>query len=147
MVALATRRDYNDGAEIAGWRAHDQNCGFPRYRLDLPAADQPAGSQADRCLAFPHHRRSTAAPGHLDGLRLIRRHGIEVICIGELASTAWLGEFFQRVFGKRMVIYVHGEEITTRFDAGSFWRQQGNPPARRRCGGRGEPLHPAGAGG
>ncbi len=121
MVALATRRDYNDGAEIAGWRAHDQNCGFPVYRLDLlrPRISRPAHK-----LIAAWRFLTIDVPLRLRVIwtvwRLIRRHGIEVICIGELASTAWLGEFFQRVFGKRMVIYVHGEEITTRFDAGSF---------------------------
>jgi len=121
MVALATRRDYNDGAEIAGWRAHDQNCGFPVYRLDLlrPRISRPAHK-----LIAAWRFLTIDVPLRLRVIwtvwRLIRRHGIEVICIGELASTAWLGEFFQRVFGKRIVIYVHGEEITTRFDAGSF---------------------------
>ncbi|GLT21003.1 hypothetical protein GCM10007933_04550 [Zoogloea oryzae] len=121
MVALATRRDYNDGAEIAGWRAHDQNCGFPVYRLDLlrPRISRPAHK-----LIAAWRFLTIDVPLRLRVIwtvwKLIRRHGIEVICIGELASTAWLGEFFQRVFGKRMVIYVHGEEITTRFDAGSF---------------------------
>lgn len=121
MVALATRRDYNDGAEIVGWRAHDQNCGFPVYRLDLlrPRISRPAHK-----LIAAWRFLTIDVPLRLRVIwtvwRLIRRHGIEVICIGELASTAWLGEFFQRVFGKRMVIYVHGEEITTRFDAGSF---------------------------
>lgn len=120
-VALATRRDYNDGAEIAGWRAHDQNCGFPVYRLDLlrPRISRPAHK-----LIAAWRFLTIDVPLRLRVIwtvwKLIRRHGIEVICIGELASTAWLGEFFQRVFGKRMVIYVHGEEITTRFDAGSF---------------------------
>lgn len=121
MVALATRRDYNDGAEIAGWRAHDQNCGFPVYRLDLlrPRISRPAHKliAAWRFLTIDVPLRIRVI---WKVWTLIRRHGVEVICIGELASTAWLGEFFQRVFGKRMVIYVHGEEITTRFDAGSF---------------------------
>jgi hypothetical protein len=35
MVALATRRNYTDGKEIAGWREHDAQCGFPVYRMDL----------------------------------------------------------------------------------------------------------------
>lgn len=121
MVALATRRDYNDGAEIAGWRAHDQNCGFPVYRLDLlrPRISRPAHKliAAWRFLTIDVPLRIRVI---WKVWTLIRRHGVEVICIGELASTAWLGEFFQRVFGKCMVIYVHGEEITTRFDAGSF---------------------------
>ena len=35
MVALATRRHYQDGIEIPGWKEHDARCGFPIHRLDL----------------------------------------------------------------------------------------------------------------
>ena len=121
MVALATRRHYNDGAEIKGWQDHDRTCGFPVYRLDLlrPQISKPAHKliSAWRFLTIDVPLRIQVI---WKVWGLIRRHGIDVICIGELASTAWLGEFFQRVLGKRMVLYVHGEEITTRFDAGSF---------------------------
>jgi len=121
MVALATRRDYSDGSEIAGWQAHDERCGFPVYRLDLlrPQIAPPAHKliSAWRFLTIDIPLRVRVV---WKVWQLMRRYGVEVICIGELASTAWLGEFFQRFFGKRMVLYVHGEEVTTRFDAGSF---------------------------
>ena len=125
MIALAARRNCYDGAEIAGWRGHDAHCGFPVHRLDLlrPQIAPPAHKlvSAWRFLTIDIPLRISMV---WKVWRLIRRYRIEVICIGELASTAWLGEFFQRVLGKRMVIYVHGEEITTRFNAGSFGRSR-----------------------
>ena len=122
MVALATRRHYQDGVEIPGWEAHDAACTFPIYRLDLlrpemapPPANKLVSAWRFLTIDIPLRLKVVTTVW-----QLIRRHGIKVICIGELASTAWLAEFFRRVLGIRMVLYVHGEEITTRFDAGSF---------------------------
>ena len=122
MVALATRRHYQDGVEIPGWREHDEACGFSIHRLDLlrPEMMPPPPNKlvsAWRFLTIDVPLRATVL---WKVWKLIRAHGIKVICIGELASTAWLGEFCRRLFGTRMVLYIHGEEITTRFDAGSF---------------------------
>lgn len=125
MVALAARSSYDDGNEIAGWREHDARCGFPVYRLDLlrppiaPKSNKLISLWRFLAVDIPLRLRVIGKV-----LQLIRRHGVEVICIGELASMAWLGEFFQRYFGKRMVLYVHGEEVTTRFDAGSFGKHR-----------------------
>lgn len=125
MVALAARTSYNDGAEIPGWQEHDAGCGFPVYRLDL--LRPPISRKSNKLMSLWRYL-TVDIPLRLrvigKVMQLIRKHRIEVICIGELASTAWLGEFFQRYFGKRMVIYVHGEEVTTRFDAGSFGKHR-----------------------
>lgn len=127
MVALATRRYYHDGAEIAGWREHDERCGFPVHRLDLlrpemapPPANKLVSAWRFLTIDIPLRFRIVTTVH-----RLIRQHGIGVICIGELVSTAWLGEFCRRFFGTRMVLYVHGEEITQRMGAGSFGRRRG----------------------
>jgi len=126
MVALATRRHYQDGGEIPGWREHDAACGFPIHRLDLLRPEiMPAPANklvsAWRFLTIDIPLRARVV---WKVWELIRAHRIGVICIGELASTAWLARFFRRVLGTRMVLYIHGEEITTRFDAGSFGRRR-----------------------
>ncbi len=127
MVALATRRHYQDGVEIPGWAAHDARCEFPIYRLDLlrpemapPPANKLVSAWRFLTIDIPLRWRIVSTV-----YQLIRRHRIGVICIGELASTAWLGAFFRRFLGTRMVLYVHGEEITQRVDAGSFGRRRG----------------------
>jgi phosphatidylinositol alpha-1,6-mannosyltransferase len=45
--------------------------------------------------------------------RIVKQHGIDVICIGELSSGSWIGLLGQRLLGCKMVNYIHGEEITT----------------------------------
>lgn len=126
MVALATRRHYETGAEIPGWREHDAVCGFPVHRLDL-LRPQVMPAPANKLVSAWRYL-TIDIPLRLKVVRtvwgLIRKHDIRVICIGELASMAWLAEFFRRVAGTRMVLYVHGEEVTQRMDAGSFGRQR-----------------------
>lgn len=126
MVALATRRHYQDGVEIPGWKEHDERCGFPIHRLDLlrpemapPPANKLVSAWRFLTIDIPLRLKVVAT---VRGL--IREYGVGVICIGELASTAWLGEFCRRFFGVRMVLYVHGEEITQRLGAGSFGRRR-----------------------
>jgi len=46
----------------------------------------------------------------------VRRHDINLVCIGELVTGTWLGIALRKLFGCKLVIYVHGEEITTRTD-------------------------------
>jgi len=122
MVALATRRNYVDGSEIAGWTTHDAECGFRVYRLDLlrpemiaPPANKLVSAWRFLTIDIPLRVRLVTTVWSL-----VRKHDIRVICIGELNSSAWLGQLFKTVLGIPVVLYVHGEEITTRFDAGSF---------------------------
>jgi phosphatidyl-myo-inositol dimannoside synthase len=45
--------------------------------------------------------------------RQIRRHDINVVCMGELVSGGWLGVALKRLLGCRLLFYIHGEEVTT----------------------------------
>lgn len=126
MLALASRRHYETGDEIPGWLEHDAGCGFPVHRLDLlrPAEMPPPANK----LVSAWRYLTIDIPLRLKVIStvwsLIRKHDVRVICIGELASMAWLAEFFRAVAGTRMVLYVHGEEVTQRMDAGSFGRRR-----------------------
>ena len=126
MVALATRRNYTDGKEIAGWREHDAQCGFPVYRMDLlrpemmlPPANKLVSAWRFLTIDIPLRVHLVAKVWSL-----VRKHQVRVICIGELNSSAWLGSLFKKVLGIPVILYVHGEEITTRFSAGSFGRRR-----------------------
>jgi phosphatidylinositol alpha-1,6-mannosyltransferase len=46
--------------------------------------------------------------------RIVRSENITVLCIGELVAGGWLADTCRVLFGLRTVIYVHGEEISTR---------------------------------
>lgn len=128
MVVLAARR-YCDrqGEEIAGWREHDRQCGYPVHRLDLlrpPILPPPANKLVS---AWRYLTQDIPSRAEVLGaaLRLIRRHDIGLLCVGELNSSAWLAEWCRRLTNCRVMYYVHGEEITTRFDSGSYGRKRG----------------------
>jgi len=122
MVVLAARRYYDRDEEIAGWQEHDRDCGYPVRRLDLLRPEMlpaPANKlvSAWRFLTIDLPLRVKVLR---TTLQLIRRYNIGVICLGELISSAWLGELCRRLTGCRLIYYIHGEEVTTRFESGSF---------------------------
>ena len=88
-------------------------CCAPRWRRHRPTSSFLPG--ASLATDIPLRARVLFAT-----LRLIRQHNIGVICLGELISSAWLGELCRRLTGCRLIYYIHGEEVTTQFDAGSF---------------------------
>ena len=126
MAVLATRHNYDLNEPIAGWEEHDRNCGYPVDRLELlrsPVLPPPANKLVSvyRRLAIDLPIARQVLSKTLD---LIKRHQIGVICIGELVSMAWLGELARKLTGVRLMYYIHGEEVTTQFKAGSFGRRR-----------------------
>jgi len=126
IAVLAARRYYDREEEIAGWKEHDQQCGYPVHRLDLlrpPQLPPPANKlvSAWRYLSTDIPLRAKVL---LEALRLIKHYRIGVMCLGELISSAWLGELCRRLTDCRLIYYIHGEEITTQFDAGTFGRNR-----------------------
>jgi glycosyltransferase involved in cell wall biosynthesis len=57
-------------------------------------------------------------------LGIARREGIRTICLGDLVYGGWLVFPLRYLFGYKVLIYVHGEEVTTRDGGGLFdaWR-------------------------
>jgi len=47
-------------------------------------------------------------------LRLIRQQKIDVVCIGELQELGWLGILLGMLTSVKVIIYTHGEELTTK---------------------------------
>ena len=47
-------------------------------------------------------------------LNLIRQQKIDVVCIGELQELGWLGVLLGMVSSVKVIIYTHGEELTTK---------------------------------
>lgn len=122
IAVLAAGRYYDRHEEIAGWQAHDRQCGYPVHRLDLlrpPMLPAPRNKlvSAWRFLTIDIPLRLHVLR---TALQLIRQYNVRVICLGELISSAWLGEACRKLTGCRVVYYIHGEEVTTQFDAGSF---------------------------
>lgn len=115
VTVLAPRQDYRFDWPIRYWREFDRVAPFHVHRIHLlrtPLLDE-----------VPSVRRRIVAALQdvtirIDLLRAIRRlakaENIGVVCIGELVASGWLAASCRRLFGLRSIIYIHGEEISSR---------------------------------
>ncbi len=126
QIVLAARQNYDRNEPIRGWEEHDRDCGYQVERLALlrpPILPPPRNRlvSAWRLLSIDLPIALRALTG---AVRLIKKHHVGIVCIGELNSSAWLGELCRKLSGCRVIYYIHGEEVTTRFEAGSFGRKR-----------------------
>jgi phosphatidylinositol alpha-1,6-mannosyltransferase len=112
---LTASTSYQNGEEIPGWREHDAGQAFPIDRIPLlrpqnmpPPANKLVSLWRLAALDLPLYARVL-----FKSAQLVRRHRINVICVGELITGSWLGIALRRLFGVKLITYVHGEEITT----------------------------------
>jgi glycosyltransferase involved in cell wall biosynthesis/peptidoglycan/xylan/chitin deacetylase (PgdA/CDA1 family) len=112
---LTARTNYLTGREIEGWREHDRAVSFPIDRIPLlrPKMQPPPANIGVSLARFAFKDIPLYASVLLAAARLVRRHQINVVCIGELVAGSWLGIALRKALGTRLMIYVHGEEITT----------------------------------
>ena len=115
VSVLAPREDYRFGWPIRFWREFDRAAPFRVHRIHLLRT-----GLLDAAPSLP--RRIGAALRdvaiRVDLLRAISRiartEDIGVVCIGELVASGWLAAISRRLFRLRSIIYVHGEEISSR---------------------------------
>ncbi|SMP69467.1 glycosyltransferase [Noviherbaspirillum suwonense] len=112
---LSAKINYLTGHEIEDWREYDRAASFPVDRIPLlrPLMQPPPANIGVSMARFAFTDIPLYARVLLAAARLVRHHQINVICIGELVYGTWLGIALRKVFGTRLMIYVHGEEITT----------------------------------
>ena len=112
---LTAKKNYLSGKEIEGWQQHDSHVEYPVDRIELlrplmAAAPRNRWVSLCRLVAqdLPLYARAAyTAAG------IVYKHRINVVCVGELVSGSWLGILLKKIFGCKLIIYVHGEEITT----------------------------------
>lgn len=111
---LAPWRHYLSGQEIEGWRAHDETATYPISRVELlrPLAREGGSSLLRSGWGFLTEDLPLKLRVLREVQRIVREHGINVICVGELNSGSWIGVAARRLWGCRMVSYIHGEEVT-----------------------------------
>jgi phosphatidylinositol alpha-1,6-mannosyltransferase len=126
VSVLAPQEDYRNGWPILGWREFDRRAPFKVHRvrllrtLFLPAdagvLQRIGGLTADLVIRL-------SVLGCI--WRIIRAENIGVLCIGELVAGGWLAGACRRLFGLKTLIYIHGEEISTRarYDQGGQRRR------------------------
>lgn len=115
MLVLTPRYRYETGEEIPGWREFDAVSPYPVYRMDYlrPRELPPPGNTLSALWRQLTIDMPLKVRVFLNARRIIRKHGVNVVCIGELNSGSWLGIVCKRFLGCKMVSYIHGEEITT----------------------------------
>lgn len=115
VSVLAPQEDYRDGFPILGWREFDRRAPFNVHRIRLLRTrflPEDAGIfQRFRGLASDVAIRLSVLWAIW---RIVRTERIGVVCIGELVASGWLAGACRQLFGLKTVIYIHGEEISTR---------------------------------
>ena len=115
---LTASSNYQTRQEVPGWREHDASQTFPVDRIHLlrPPMLPPPANRLVSLWRLLVQDLPLYAKVLYRAAQIIRRHDINVVCVGELVSVSWLGIALKKLFGCKLVIYVHGEEITTRTD-------------------------------
>jgi glycosyltransferase involved in cell wall biosynthesis len=120
IAGFSARRDYATGHPFAELDAHDARAGYPIHRTDLLRPAQ----KADPGLGTRLGDLKLMAKVLARAVMVARREGARVICLGDLVYGGWLVFPLRYLFGYKVLVYVHGEEVTTRDGGGLFdrWR-------------------------
>lgn len=113
VIVVAPKRYYGDGLPLIGWREHDRLAPYRVVRLDLlrTVLQQPTGRwQKFLLLASDIVIRVRLA---VCIMRLVLAEQPSAICVGELIANGWLISLLHNFRLARVMVYVHGEEITT----------------------------------
>lgn len=113
IIVVAPKRYYGDGLPLIGWREHDRLAPYPVIRLDLlrTVLREPAGSWQKLGLFAADITIRGRLAAYILWMILTERPS--AICVGELIANGWLITFLHNFGLARVLVYVHGEEITT----------------------------------
>ncbi len=127
ILVLAPKINYKDGLPLIGWREHDRHAPYRIIRLPLLRTRLQEGRRGSMgklplILGDVWIRLRLLATA----LAVIRQERICAVCIGELLASGWMLGILRRLSGVRLLVYVHGEEITTEdgYDKGGRRRRQ-----------------------
>ncbi len=126
VIGLAAAQDYITGRPFAGAGDYDRRAGYPLYRVKLLRPSQSGVRARPLALWSRLGDLWLMLKVLLEIIRLARKEHAEVICLGDLVYGGWLVFPLRYLFGYKVLIYVHGEEITTRDAGGLFdrWREK-----------------------
>jgi phosphatidyl-myo-inositol dimannoside synthase len=121
VAGLAATQDYASGRAFADAEAYDSGAGYRLYRMKLlrPSEARTNGGFGARLADLVLMAKVLAQT-----VAVARKERAGVICLGDLVYGGWLVFPLRYLFGYKTLIYVHGEEITTRDGGGLFdrWR-------------------------
>lgn len=114
IIVLASKINYRDGLPIIGWREHDRHAPYRIIRLPLLRTELQEGQVGPiRKLSLIVHDLWIRLRLVATTLVVIRRERISAVCIGELLASGWMLGILRWLPKIRLLVYVHGEEITT----------------------------------
>jgi len=115
VSVLAPWHDYRTGWPSKGWREADLRAPFKVHRISL-LRTRFLPDDAGRLRRLGGLVRDLAIRAAVLRAiwRIVRAEDITVLCIGELVAGGWLAVACRRLFGLKTLIYIHGEEISTR---------------------------------
>ena len=114
IIVLASKINYRNGLPIIGWREHDRHAPYRIIRLPLlrtKLQERQVGLIWKLLLIVNDlwiRLRLIATT-----LVVIRRERVSAVCIGELLASGWMLGILRWLPKIRLLVYVHGEEITT----------------------------------
>jgi glycosyltransferase involved in cell wall biosynthesis len=115
IIALSASRDYRNGVPWPDLPAIDAAKGYPIYRIPYLRPPETEGTIAGwpiRLLRDIFRDLPIMAHVLMTILALVVRHRIRVVCLGELIYGGWLVFPLRYIFGRTVLIYTHGEEIS-----------------------------------
>lgn len=112
---LATQNNYLTHAPVPGWKEHDTAVNFPVDRLPYlrPLMLPPPANILISLYRLIFQDLYLYSRVLLAAARIVRKNNINVVCVGELVTGSWLGIVLKKLFRCKLIIYVHGEEVTT----------------------------------
>ena len=127
IIVLAPKINYRDGLPIIGWREHDRHAPYRIIRLPLLRTKLRDGKRGGIWkLSLLAHDIWIRLRLLATALAVIWRERISAVCIGELLASGWMLGILRWLTKARLLVYVHGEEITTEdgYDKGARRRRQ-----------------------
>lgn len=112
---LTAKKNYLNDLPVEGWQEHDASAGYPIDRTDFlrPLITPPPANIAVSIWRLLFEDFPLYAKALLTAARIVQKHRINVVCIGELVAGSWLGIALKKLYKIKLIVYVHGEEITT----------------------------------
>jgi len=113
VSVLTASHDYVAEKEVEGWKSFDQMASYKVTRLPfmriglLPAGVSVLGKIQAKIKAWKLSRKVLRAT-----LALIEADDIDVVCIGAQDALGWLVEPLKQKTDAKVIIYVHGEEVS-----------------------------------
>lgn len=112
---LTAKMNYLNNQPVQGWEAHDATANYPIDRAEFlrPLIAPPPANILVSVWRLLFQDFPLYAKALITAAKIVRDHDINVVCIGELVAGSWLGLALRKLYKVKLIVYVHGEEITT----------------------------------